>query len=87
MASVKEVLDAALAEQDAVIAAINTINSLVEEAKQLIAAQNYEGLDQLLTTIQTNNANLVAATLAGTEQAALLDHAALPNDPTFIEPA
>lgn len=86
MASVQEVLNAAIAEQDAVVAAIQTINSLVDEAKQLIANQNYEGLDQLLVTIQTNSANLVAATMAGTEQVGLLAHPALPNEPSFTEP-
>ncbi len=83
MAGVKEVIDAVRAEQNLIKGALQTIESLVVEAKQLLAQGDLEGLDELLTEVQANSEALVAATLEGSEAAHLLD--AANGDPVAAE--
>ena len=73
MAGVKEVIEAVRAEQSLIAGALQTIKSLVTEAKQLLEQGNLEGLDELLTEVEANSEALVAATIEGSEAAALLD--------------
>lgn len=73
MAGVKEVIEAVRAEQNLIAGALQTIKSLVTEAKQLLEQGNLEGLDELLSEVEANSEALVHATIEGSEAAALLD--------------
>ncbi len=68
MATFQEIVDAARAEQDIIIAAINQTNALVAEVKQLLTANDVSGAQELLDTISANSAALISA---ATEQADL----------------
>lgn len=66
MATLKEVFDAAKNQQNAIVAALGVFNGLIAEMKELLAANNIEGAQELLDQINDNSAALVAATMEGT---------------------
>jgi hypothetical protein len=79
MASVQEIIAAARAEQDIIKAAVDQTNALVTEVKQLLAANDIAGAQELLDEIQANSAALVAAAAENAGLTAAVD--AVNGDP------
>ena len=79
MATIQEILEATRAEQNLIKAALDKNNALVTEVKQLLAANNIEGAQQLLDDIQANSAALVEAVNENADLTALVD--AVNGDP------
>lgn len=75
MATVAEVIEAVKSEQSLIAGAVQTIHSLVDEGLKLLQAGQTEELEALLNEIKGNSDALVAATLEGTDAAALIDAA------------
>jgi hypothetical protein len=73
MSIVSEALKAAHAEQDLIVAAVTSINTMVASIQASLANGDTEAASALLAEIQVNSEALVAATLAGTDAAHLVD--------------
>jgi hypothetical protein len=86
MATQREIIEAARAQQDLIKAAIASIEANVTEVKQLLAANDVAGAQALLDAIQANSGALVRATLENADLTAAVD--AVNGDPApVIEPA
>lgn len=79
MSKLKETIQEARDEKDAVVAAVKTVRALTTEAKRLLLAKEYDALEALCDSIQENAENIVAATLVGTDMEGHLDHEWLSN--------
>ena len=79
MATLQEIIEATRAEQSLITGALASISALVVEVRQLLAANDVAGADQLLADIQANSAALVQAGIENTEVAAMVD--AVNGDP------
>ena len=79
MATLQQIIEAARAEQDIIKAAVDQTNALVTEVKQLLAANDIAGAQELLDEIQANSAALVAASAENAELTAAVD--AVNGDP------
>lgn len=84
MATVQDIIEASRAQQDVIVAAINSTNALVAEVRQLLALGDIPGAQALLDEIEANSAALVAASVENTEVAQLVDAA---NGDPVAEPA
>jgi cell division protein ZapA (FtsZ GTPase activity inhibitor) len=73
MATFQEIVEAARAEQDVIVASINVTNALVKEVKQLLAMGDVPGAQELLDTIAANSAALVAANIENTNVTLAVD--------------
>lgn len=79
MSKLQQAIDAAIAQQDNVTAAVNTITQLVDDVRQLLNANDVTGAQELLDKIDANKDLLVSAVNAGTEMDHLADKALLEN--------
>lgn len=77
MPKVQDAIQAALAQQDLVLAAAQTLTHLAQDVKDLLAQNDIAGAQDLLDKIQLNNTVLANAIVAGTEAAHLGDPTAL----------
>jgi len=74
MSKIKDVLRDAKNETDAVVAAVETVRMLTTESKRLLAAKEYDALEDLFNSIEDNAENIVAATFVGSDLEDKLDH-------------
>jgi nitrate reductase beta subunit len=84
MATIQDVIDAATAQQNVIVAAVESINVMVTEVRQLLAQGDNAAADALLAEIAANSQKMVEATLVNTEVAHLVD--AVNGDPV-VDPA
>lgn len=82
MATQKEIIEAARAEQDLIKAALASIDANIKEVRQLLDASDVEGAQALLDEIQSNSEALVRATLENADLTAAVD--AVNGDPVPV---
>lgn len=94
MNKLQAAINAAIAQQDSVTAAVNTIMQLVDDVRQLLNANDVTGAQELLDKIDENKELLVSAVNVGTEVDQLADKALLdafaangPAEPAIVDPA
>jgi len=75
MATFQEIIDAARAEQDIILAAVTQTNALVAEVKKLLNANDITGAQELLDSIAANSATLIAAAAEQAKVTAAVDAA------------
>lgn len=73
MATLKEIVEAGRANTDAIKAQLETSHALIVEVRQLLAAGDVPGADQLLADMQAQLPEIQAATLQNTDLAHLVD--------------
>lgn len=79
MASIKDIIEAAAAEQSIIKSVLNSTAALVTEVRQLLAAGDIAQADEFLAEIQANSEALFKANTVNTEVASLVD--AINGDP------
>jgi len=79
MATIQEIMAAAKAEQDVIVAAVTQTKALVTEVKQLLAANDVAGAQELLDSIAANSEALIAAAAETAQTTADVD--AVNGDP------
>jgi len=79
MATIQDIMAAAKAEQDVIVAAVTQTKALVTEVKQLLAANDVSGAQALLDSISANSEALIAAAAETAQTTAAVD--AVNGDP------